>query len=100
MIVNKVSRQLLLNGRVLARFGGGGHHHAYDWRDDRVANPDFEKSVREENVKSWETYSFPYKTDEVATLVLSHPAEYDPKDLNTNMVGHMHFGHITNNLEV
>lgn len=100
MIVNKLSRKLLINGGIIMRFGGGGHHHVYDWRDDHVANPDFDENVRMIGIKPAETYSFPYKTDKAATFTLSHPDNYDPKNLNTNMSGCLHFGHLTNNLEV
>ena len=41
MIVNRLSHRLLLNTKIMMRFGGG-HHHVYDWRDDHVANPDYE----------------------------------------------------------
>ena len=57
----------------MMRFGGGGHHHVYDWRDDHVANPDYEQNVRMIGVKSAETYVFPHKATEPATFTLSHP---------------------------
>lgn len=100
MIVNRVSHRVLLRTVLTMKFSGGDHHHAYDWRDDHVANPDYVENTRMIGVKSSETYSFPYKTDHPATFVLSHPEDYDQKNLSTNMTGCLHFGSITNNLEV
>lgn len=51
-------------------------------------------------VKSSETYSFPHKTEKPAVQPLSHPEDYDPKNLHTNFVGCLNWGHINNNMEV
>lgn len=72
----------------------------YDWRDDHVSNPDYEENVRMVGVKSAETFSFPHKSDTHSTFTLSHPEEYDPKNLHTNFVGCINFGSMTNNMEV
>lgn len=34
MLVNKIAKATLLQTRILMKFGGGHHHHVYDWRDD------------------------------------------------------------------
>ena len=51
---------------MLARFGGGGHHKVYDWRDDPNANQDFIVDPRMIGVRPSSEYSYPYKTDKPA----------------------------------
>jgi|JI9StandDraft_2_1071091.scaffolds.fasta_scaffold3156451_1 hypothetical protein len=46
MITNKIAKSILLNTRILMRFGGGHHHAPYDWRDDKGQNPDIFEDPR------------------------------------------------------
>lgn len=61
MILNRISSQRLLARKLIMQFSGS-HHHVYDWRDDHVANPDYEENVRMIGVKDSSTYSFPHKS--------------------------------------
>lgn len=79
---------------MVARFGGGGHHKVYDWREDQNANPDFIVDPRMIGVKPSAEYSYPYKTDQPARFYFSHPDNYDPKNLYTNYVRTNNFGSI------
>jgi hypothetical protein len=88
MIVNKLSRHLLFQARVLQKFSGDHHHDKpYDWREDHAKNPDlfFDQSMI--GVRNPDEYEFPYKEDKKMEWIYSHPPEYDQKNLATNMVG-------------
>lgn len=45
------------------RFGGGGHHKVYDWREDHLANPDYIQDPRMIGVKPSQEYQYPYKSE-------------------------------------
>lgn len=78
----------------MMKFSGGHHHQVYDWRDDHAQNPDFFEDPRMIGVRKADTFVTPYKEEESERLTYrySHPSNYNPKDLTTNMVGSTHFG--------
>lgn len=100
MIVNKLSQHLLLQTRILMKFSGGHHEPVYDWRDDLTKNPDFYDDPRAIGVRDANTYTTPYSTDKKLEWGYSHPAEYNQKDLATNMVTSTNFGVIQNLVDV
>ncbi|EWS73300.1 hypothetical protein TTHERM_000470561 (macronuclear) [Tetrahymena thermophila SB210] len=66
-------------------FGGGHHHHEYDWRDDPKVNKDIEEDIRD---RGWhpETYDFPYtKKHDDWVFDVTMPSQNYQTDLTVNI---------------
>lgn len=85
MLVNRIAKRMLLSTKTVVNFSGA-HHHVYDWRDDHTQNPDLFQDPRTVNIVPAEEYTFPF-TAKPRNWILSHPENYNPKDLTTNMTG-------------
>lgn len=86
MLLNIITKRMTLSAKMTMKFSGGHHHHVYDWRDDHTKNPDLFDDPRTVNIQPAEEYTFPYSA-KPQTWILSHPENYNPKDLSTNMTG-------------
>jgi hypothetical protein len=79
---------------------GHGHHaKPYDWRNDFTKNPEYVQDILNRGCQDPSTYHAPFDAP-MPQWVYSHPANYNPRDLTTNLVSVKHIGPINNKLRV